>query len=98
MRIEYPQIEIASTPTAVVAAATSTALLAANAGRKSASVYNASNKILYLKFGTGASASSFKVAIAATGYFEFPQPIYKGAVHGCSEADPTGNWHPAEEY
>lgn len=44
--------------------------------------FNASTAILYLKYGTGASATSYTVQIAAGGYFAMPQPVYAGQVNG----------------
>jgi hypothetical protein len=41
---------------------------------------------LFLKFGTTASATSFTVKIPASGYYEFPQPLYTGAVDGIWDA------------
>lgn len=69
--------------TSIAAAAADTQLLAANAARLSASVFNqTATGILYLKYGAGASATSFKVAIQPGGYFELPEPGYTGAVNG----------------
>lgn len=45
-------------------------------------VVNDSTAILYLKFGTTASTTSYTVQIPAGGYFEFPLPTYPGVVHG----------------
>lgn len=66
----------------VASSATSVTLLASNASRKSASIYNDSTQVLYVKFGATASATSFKVAMAAGSYFEFPEPMYTGVVDG----------------
>ncbi len=68
----------------VVAAITSTTILASNANRKGAIIYNDSTAILYLDLSGGtASATSYSVQIPANGYFEVPGPaIYTGLVTG----------------
>jgi hypothetical protein len=66
----------------VASSASNVTLLASNASRKGAAIYNDSTAILYVKFGATASATSFKVAMAAASYYEFPQPIYTGIVDG----------------
>lgn len=73
----------AATPSqsSVVGSATSVALLAANANRLGATVYNDSSAILYLKLGATASTTSFSVAMAASSYFEAPFG-YTGAIDG----------------
>lgn len=85
------------TQTSVAASATSVTLLALNAARKSASIFNDADKALFVKFGTTASATSFKIKIAAGGYWDFPQPIYTGRVDGIWEAAPTGSARISEE-
>lgn len=71
-----------ATLTNVTSAATSTSLLASNSAAHARMVFNDSTAILYLKFGTTASATSYTVQIPPGGYYEFPQPLYKGAVDG----------------
>jgi hypothetical protein len=66
----------------VPSSATSVTLLASNASRKCASIYNDSTQVLYVKFGATASATSYKVAMAAGSYYEFPEPCYTGVVDG----------------
>jgi hypothetical protein len=70
-----------ATCTNVVAAAADTVLLAASATRVGAAVWNDSTAILYLKMGSGASATSCTVKVAADGYYEVPF-WYRGALHG----------------
>lgn len=80
-----------SATTANVAAATSsTALFAAAERALGRTVYNDSTAALYLKYGTGASNTSYTIQIAAGGYYEFPQPVYSGAVEG-AWASANGN-------
>ncbi len=43
-------------------------------------VFNDSSAVLYIKYGTTASATSYTVQVAAGGFYEFPQPLYKGRV------------------
>lgn len=66
----------------VASSASTVALFAANSGAKGRSVWNDSTQVLYLKYGTTASTSSYTVQLAAGAYFEFPQPLYAGAVDG----------------
>jgi hypothetical protein len=61
----------ANVTTVPVSGATVT-LLAANANRKGASIYNASTGTLYVKLGTGASAVSRTIPMASGGYYEVP--------------------------
>lgn len=85
-----------ATTSSVASSATSVTLLSANSQRIAASVFNDSSAILYLKFGTTASTSSYKVQIAAGGYYELPQPIYTGRVDGIW-ASANGNARISEE-
>lgn len=71
-----------SSVTSVASSASSVSLLASNANRRAATIYNDSSADLYVKFGATASSSSFTVKMAANSYFEFPQPCYTGAVDG----------------
>ena len=45
-------------------------------------VFNDSSAILYLKFGTTASTSSYTVQLAAGAFYEFPQAVFGGRVDG----------------
>ena len=72
--------------TNVAAAVADTVLLAANNSRDGATFFNDSTSVLYLKWGTGASATSFTVRLTAGGYYELPllgngKP-YRGAING----------------
>lgn len=78
-----PTQPTAAATTSVAAAGVDTVLLAANANRKGASVWNDSaTATLLLKFGAGASAASFKVSISPGTGYELPYPVYTGAVNG----------------
>lgn len=70
-----------ATLTNVASSATSVTVLAANNARKGAQFYNDSTQILYLKFGTTASTSSFTVPLAAATYYELPAG-YVGRIDG----------------
>lgn len=77
-------VHYATTPTLtnVASSATSVSLLASNGAAKSRIIYNDSTQILYLKFGTTASATSYTAQVGANTLFEFPLPTYTGAVDG----------------
>ena len=67
--------------TSVNAATANTALLAANASRKAAYIYNNGGANLYLAYGNTASTIAFTVKIAAYGFFELPAtPVWQGAI------------------
>ena len=60
--------------------ATTTTVLTAETSRKAGSIFNDSSQNVYVKFGTGAATNDFTLRLLASGYYEFPQPIYNGAV------------------
>lgn len=66
----------------VASSATNVTVFAANGSAKSRAVYNDSTAVLYLKFGATASATSYTVQLAASAYYEFPQPTFAGQVDG----------------
>lgn len=66
----------------VASSASSVTLFSASATVKGRVVWNDSTAVLYLKFGTTASSTSYTVQLAAGAYFEFPQPLYAGRVDG----------------
>lgn len=76
------QYAATSTLTNVASSASTVSLLASNTAAKSRIIYNDSTQVLYIKYGTTASTTSYTVQVAANGYFEFPQPTYTGAVDG----------------
>lgn len=79
----------AGTPnvTSVADTASSTTLLAANADRLGASIQNTSSAVLYVKFGTTASATDFTVRLVQYAYFEVPY-WYTGRIDGIWASDP----------
>jgi len=64
----------AATPTLtnVASSASSVTLLAANANRLGATIFNDSTQPLYVKFGTTASVTSFTLIMIAGAYWETP--------------------------
>jgi len=65
----------------VSSSTSSVQLLASNAARKGAMLYNDSTSVLYIKLGTTASTTSFTVLLAARDYYEVPT-WYTGRVDG----------------
>lgn len=65
----------------VASSATVVTLQALNTSRLGWTVWNDSTSVLYLKFGSGASATSCTVKIAADGYYELPF-LYTGVITG----------------
>jgi len=73
----------AATLANVSSSATSVAVFAEAAGvTNGRAVFNDSTAVLYLKFGTTASTTSYTVQVAAGGFYEFPLPVYAGEVDG----------------
>lgn len=70
---------VATTSTA--ASATSVTLLASNANRLGATIFNDSSAILYLKLGATASSTSYAVQMSAGSYYEAPFR-YSGVIDG----------------
>ena len=72
-----------STCSNVSSSATSVSLLASTAGRKGAYIFNDSTQVLYIKFGTTASTTSYTVQVQPAGFYEMPtRPVYTGAIDG----------------
>jgi len=75
----------ASSPTSnqtnVASSASTVVLLAANAARKGATVFNDSASVLYLKLGSTASVTSFTTRMVAYAYYEVPFQ-YTGTIDG----------------
>lgn len=67
--------------TNVAASASNVTVLALNAQRRGATIYNDSTVVLYLKLGATASATSFTVKMQPDGYFEVPAG-YTGIIDG----------------
>jgi hypothetical protein len=74
-----------STLSNVSGSASSVTILAANTSRKMAMITNDStnnNAVLYLKYGSAASTTSYTVQIPSGSYYELPLPIYTGILTG----------------
>lgn len=65
----------------VASSASNVTLLSSNASRLGASIHNDSTAILYVKFGTTASTTSFTVKMAADAHYEVPFG-YTGRIDG----------------
>ncbi len=85
---QHGNIDSPDTGTAsnVASSATSVTVLAANVLRKQAIIYNDSIEVLYVKFGTTASTSSFTVPILPGGMCFLPicenNKVYNGRIDG----------------
>lgn len=66
----------------VSSSASSVTVFAAQGAVNARTIYNDSSAVLYLKFGTTASTTSYTVQLAAGAYYEFPQPVFAGRVDG----------------
>lgn len=74
-----------STPT--LSAATSGSILALNASRRGATIYNNTGADLFVKLGTAASQTSFTTKLVAGAYYEVPF-FYTGIIHGFATLAP----------
>lgn len=78
-------VEATAAQSNVASANADTALLAVNAARRGASVFNDSTSILNISFGAGAaSATNFKVQVAPGGYWSLGADfaVWTGAIRG----------------
>jgi len=81
LQVETKEIRSSTaTVTSVAKSSVSVLILAANPNRLGATIYNDSEKSMYLKFGTGATTSSFTVRIGENAYYEIPFG-YAGVLH-----------------
>jgi hypothetical protein len=71
----------AAAPTNVAGATSDTQLVAPNSERIGLILWNDSTAAAYVKYGTGASATSCTVPMGPGAYWEMPPPIYTGAVN-----------------
>lgn len=77
--------------TAVSQSATTVTLLAANANRRGAFIFNdATNRLLLVKLGSGASVTDFSVKMLPGSVFELPIPVYTGLVTGIWSGSGSG--------
>ena len=57
-------------------------ILASNALRRGASIYNQSTNPLYIRLGSTVSATTYSLMIVSSGYYEVPNPAYTGIITG----------------
>ncbi|OHD18527.1 MAG: hypothetical protein A2Y38_13865 [Spirochaetes bacterium GWB1_59_5] len=76
-----PNFSSTGTTSSVASAAGNVMLLAANAGRKGAAIFNDSNKFLYLKLGATASVTDFTALLRQGDYYEVPFD-FQGQIDG----------------
>ncbi len=79
-----------ATVTRVATSTSSVELRAAGAGGRGCVIHNDSAGVLYVKYGTAASATSFTYRLATQTAVELPQPLYGGVIHGVLDTG-TGN-------
>jgi hypothetical protein len=73
----------AASVTSVAGSASVVTLLAANLGRRASYFFNDSTAVLFLKFGSAASVTSYTVQVQPGGYYEAPSsPPYQGIITG----------------
>ncbi len=70
------------TMTSVASSATSVTLLAENNRRQFCTIFNDSTQVLYVKFGTTASTSSFAYKMGAGDHLEVNRLEYNGRIDG----------------
>lgn len=68
--------------TSVAQSDTVVTLLASNAARVKAYIYNEGTRILYIKLGTGATTSDFTVGLFPQNAFRLDYPAYTGQITG----------------
>ena len=71
-----------ATQATITSSATSVTLLAANAARLQATIFNDSAQPLYVNFAATAAASVFVVKMLPGQYYELPQPAWAGVISG----------------
>lgn len=76
------RVAAAATLANVAGSATSVTLIASNANRRGALIFNDSTAVLYVAYAATASATAHIVQIPAGGYWEAPVPVYTGAITG----------------
>ncbi len=79
-----------STATNVASAIVNTLILAANANRLGATIYNDSNSRLFLKLGAVASLTSYTIRLGAQDYYEVPF-FYTGIIDGIWDPVASGD-------
>lgn len=89
-----PRNSLTGTLSSVADAASDTAILASNANRKGAMIYNDSTEILYLALAAGtSSATAFSVKLDPQAFYELPMcqgGVYTGIIKGIWAANGAG--------
>lgn len=85
-----------SSVTSVVSAAVSTSILASNANRRMAILFNDCDKAVYVKLGATASTTSFSYKLSPAQTLELPIPLYTGSIDAIWDATPTGSMRVTE--
>lgn len=92
-----PPTSSTATHTSVNRSVTSVTLLAANANRKGATIYNDTDTDLYVKYGTAASLTSFKRRIPSYRAGVVAFPLYTGIITGIWASAGSGAARVCEE-
>lgn len=71
-----------SSVTSVAGSVSTVTILASNTGRKGFAIYNDSTSNLFIKFGSGASLSSFTVKLGKNDFYEMNERVYTGIITG----------------
>lgn len=79
---KFTSVTATGSPAQVASSDTVVTLMAANTDRVGLLVHNDSTAVLYLKFGSGASATDYTVRMVSQAYYECPYPVYRGVVTG----------------
>lgn len=79
--ISFPSAKT-SPQTSVASSASSVSLLAANAARRGAVMFNDSTQACYVTFGATATSSNFTYKLFPSQTLVFDVPVYPGAVSG----------------
>lgn len=82
VRIGEPADPAAAVMTDVATSTVSAQLVAANSMRRSAIIFNDSNRLLYLKFGSTASVTDFTTVVDTFKEYVIPASVYTGRIDG----------------
>jgi len=85
-----------ATLSAVASGTSSAQALAANTSRKGVIAVNTDANVVYLKYGTTASATSFTVRLAENETWVMPAPIYTGRIDAIWATDGAGSLYITE--
>lgn len=88
----FPTVEqpSAAAVTTVAQTTSSVTLLAANASRKGAHIQNDATRILFVKYGPGATSTDASVALLPQQLLTLPFPAYTGLLTGTWAGPGTG--------